>query len=342
MRKTSASRTARDHVVIVNPLGRALQHYTDALVATLVDLGMNVSRADIAEPCARDGGPLSWLADHVRALLQIRSSGDHGALLIVTWPVLGWLDLALARLAGVRRSVVVVHDPRPLERSAGYGRVARCVARVLGTNTTVLVHGEEAQADVAAAHLRSSIALAPHPMRLRGDGPAPSAGSGQPVVRVLGRYKGDRDVEVMAAVAAAIGHDAQLEVHGAGWPPVSGWTINDAFLPEDEFDELIATATVVLVPYRRVYQSGVAVRATELGVPFVGTDVSAHRMLHGEDSSLLVDPSLPLPGRAAAYRDAIRRTVAMDAEERRGLARAAEARTSAAWQRFLVPLGATS
>jgi hypothetical protein len=42
------------------------------------------------------------------------------------------------------------------------------------------------------------------------------------------------------------------------------------FLSESDFVKLIESAAVVLLPYRRYFQSGVALRALEAGVPAVG------------------------------------------------------------------------
>ena len=59
-------------------------------------------------------------------------------------------------------------------------------------------------------------------------------------------------------------------IRGRGWPPVDGWDVRAGFLSEDAFDEAIGQAACVLLPYRLLFQSDVATRAAELGVPVVG------------------------------------------------------------------------
>src|SRR4051794_30593323 len=76
----------------------------------------------------------------------------------------------------------------------------------------------------------------------------------------------------MEALASAVRegrYAATLEVKGRGWPPVPGWHVDDRFLTESEFDAAIASASCVVLPYARFYQSGVAVRCLELGTPVV-------------------------------------------------------------------------
>jgi len=51
---------------------------------------------------------------------------------------------------------------------------------------------------------------------------------------------------------------------------VSGWDVIDRFVSEAEFSELLSSAAAVLLPYKHYFQSGVALRALEAGVPTVG------------------------------------------------------------------------
>jgi glycosyltransferase involved in cell wall biosynthesis len=110
--------------------------------------------------------------------------------------------------------------------------------------------------------------LAPHPMR------APDPSAAQPskdTVLVLGQYKPARDLDVMAAIAPTLRAGGwQPTVAGRGWPAIPGWRVIDRFMSEDEFQQLLASAAVVLLPYRYYFQSGVALRALEAGVPVVG------------------------------------------------------------------------
>jgi glycosyltransferase involved in cell wall biosynthesis len=62
----------------------------------------------------------------------------------------------------------------------------------------------------------------------------------------------------------------RLLVVGRGWPDIAGWEVDNRFLPETELDQRIRDSAAVLIPYSHFYQSGIAVRALELGVPVVG------------------------------------------------------------------------
>jgi glycosyltransferase involved in cell wall biosynthesis len=112
------------------------------------------------------------------------------------------------------------------------------------------------------------IHLVPHPMR------TPDRGftSGNTAL-VLGQYKPARDLDVMAAIGPSLRAAGWIPtVAGRGWPPIPGWHVVDRFLTETEFQGLLGSAAAVLVPYRHYFQSGVALRALEAGVPVVGRE----------------------------------------------------------------------
>jgi hypothetical protein len=149
-----------------------------------------------------------------------------------------------------------------------------------------MVHSEiAAQAIREDAHIHQMIKV-PHPML------APKAAmqkkSADKTIRVLGQYKPDRDIAGLRQLA----HDAppawRLEVIGRGWPSIEGWQVTDDFVDEDSFDRLIKGSHAILIPYTRFFQSGVAVRALEAGVPVVGPSESSLSDLLGEDCPWLV------------------------------------------------------
>jgi hypothetical protein len=107
-------------------------------------------------------------------------------------------------------------------------------------------------------------------------------------VRVLGQYKADRDVAALQRLATEVPHGWQLEIVGRGWNPVPGWHTHNRFALERELADLITSSSVVVIPYRRFFQSGVAVRCLELGVPIAGPRQSSLGALVGEDCSWLV------------------------------------------------------
>lgn len=114
-------------------------------------------------------------------------------------------------------------------------------------------------------------------------------GGGQIVVRVLGQYKADRDLESMRQLASDGPSEWSYEVVGRGWPPVAGWTVIDKFVNEGDFDSYLRSSDVVVIPYNRFFQSGVAIRSLEVGTPVVGPRASSLASLVGGESEWLVD-----------------------------------------------------
>lgn len=314
------------YVAVVNPLGGALAHYSAELSDTLGAAGVRSEVFSTDEPSASSKSRLRWVRDYlsllVRARSQVRAQGGPGRI-IVTWPVLGYLDLLVLRVVA-RRASIVIHDPDPLVGAVGYGRTSRRMATAFARRVGVIAHSSQAKA-VLADHLptfRSE--LLPHPM-LEGVR-AESADRGRPAVRVLGQYKRDRDVEALERIAQQIGAEARLEIVGRGWPDVRGWTVDARFVPEAELDHLIADAQVVVIPYRRFFQSGIALRCLEQSTLVVGPSGTSLDDLLGEGSPLLVDTDEP-----DGWTTAIRRGLDMDDSYAEGLAARWRSRAVAQW-----------
>lgn len=316
---------------VVNPLGGALRHYTDALVEVVTAAGARVVRYEITEPSSSGSSRYRWLREYIRVLGRART--EHSVLTIVTWPVLGYFDLALLRLFRNRAgdTVLVIHDPEPLVPSIGHGAVGRVVARRVGPKPRLLVHGHEALSALNRHGLADRASMLLHPVQRRGHTDDARPAPARPIVRVLGTWKEDRDMEVLRALGVLMSERLDLEVHGRGWPSIPGWTVADRFLSEQEFDELVATASVVLVPYRRVFQSGIAVRALELGTPFIGPRVSAHEALYTDLPDLLIDVDLDTTARVSAWVTAIESAVELPDDVLRAAAAAAVDAAAAGW-----------
>jgi hypothetical protein len=92
---------------------------------------------------------------------------------------------------------------------------------------------------------------------------------------------------MLREIGAALGQSAILKVDGRNWPNISGWSVHSRFVPEEELDDLIRDSSVIMIPYRRFYQSGIAFRALELGIPIVGPRSSNLAQVFGSNSSLL-------------------------------------------------------
>ena len=290
-------------VTVINPLGMALSHYTAALVQHLADAGIESEQLSVLEPSQSGKSRLHWLAAYSRLLMaagrRTRStSGEEKVLL--TWPVLGFLDLLLVKALCGSSGIVIYHDPRPLVRSVGSSRAAARMVRLVRNRPATVVHSREAAKAMADMGLGDGLTVLPHPMlpaSVAADVPGPGQGADdRPRIRVLGQYKADRDVGLLEALAGRLGSSYRLEVVGRGWPDIRGWNVDARFVSEAELDALIATSGAILIPYKRFYQSGIAVRALERAVPIVGRAGTSLRELYGPQSRLLVPDDGSGPG----------------------------------------------
>ena len=258
-------------VSIYNPLPNALHHYQAALVDVLTSAGTATcsARAPSVEvhgksTSQRAQAALADLAAHLR-------TARRGGHVIVCWPTYGLLE-PLLWLASWRRSTVsvIVHDPTPLRPQIGMGRGARAVGGVAGRTRSVdvVVHSQAASRQLEAMGWARPTVL-PHPVCR--PLPRPDDSGDARTVLVCGQYKPARDLELLVSLAPLLRRRGfRLLVVGRGWPQIAGWEVDDRFLSESELDQRIGGSAAVLIPYSRFYQSGIAVRALELGVPVVG------------------------------------------------------------------------
>lgn len=302
----------RAGIIIVNPLGGALGHYTSALHRHLVDADVPAQIRSIQEPSVSGKHRLTWLLEYVQLLA---TAGWHKRRrsvqprILITWPVLGFWDLFLVKVLCGSSSWVVYHDPSPLVRSTGSSRAVSALMGRLKSRPGTLVHSQEAAEAMRSLGLGDKLTLLPHPVLLhkaqlpvrRPD----TRATVRPRVRVLGQYKRDRDLALMEALATRLGSDYDCDIVGRGWPAVKGWHVDARFVPEAELDQLIADSTVILIPYKRFYQSGIAIRALEQAIPVVGRADTSLRDLFGADSPLLVSEESQSVGDVDAWVSAI-------------------------------------
>lgn len=295
-----AARAGQVTVQIVNPLGKALAHYTEALAHHLREAGQHVKVHSFLEPSATTSGKLSWLTTYVRTVRSAaRAARGDGSPVLVTWPVLGFLDnLILTVIARRTATHLVVHDPDPLVSAVGHAPVVRRLAARRGHRTGVIVHSQTALdvvRDYGFSHVTSFL---PHPIAVGKARVVPAAHEtvdehpsrlARPVVRVLGQYKPDRDLDLLSRLGTILGDDHDLEIVGRGWPHVPGWVVRDEFVSEAELDRLISSSDAVLIPYKRFFQSGIAVRCLELDTAVVGPRASSLAGLYPVGTRLLVD-----------------------------------------------------
>lgn len=278
------------NVRILNPLGAALLHYTREISYVLGELGCEVEVENVIEPSAhgnRFGRRIVWALSYLREVRRTSRSDD---ILICLWPPFGYWDTLLLGLSRASRTVLIVHDPEPLSGEVGYGVIARFIARTVGRRVELIVHGSRALDVVCEKHSLPRAVVVSHPMlepKRRSRAGTEADAQHQKVVRVVGQFKAERNLDALEEVAACGDPDWRREVIGRGWPDVNGWQVRSEFVTESEFESLIAGADVVLVPYKRFFQSGVAVRALELLTPVVGPRVESMAELLGGDCTWL-------------------------------------------------------
>jgi GT2 family glycosyltransferase len=280
-------------VIIVNPLAAALAHYQKETVSVFDAAGVPVSVLSAPEPSHAGTGRLTWL----RAVNGLYSQAgrmvrrDPRSRLLVLWPAVGYIDLFLLAAHGLRGSVIV-HDPHPLVRAIGYGPLVRRVAtRLCAKTITLIALSRGAAVEISRDSGRMRVETLPHP--ILPPAPVSSSAPASGPIRVLGQYKKDRDLDALAEIGRAFHDDIDLHIVGRGWPQVPGWSVESRFVDEDEMDELIQGSAVVVVPYRRFYQSNIGIRCLEQGTPIVAP---AHDFLIdvlGHDFPGLVDPKVP-------------------------------------------------
>ncbi|SDE19519.1 hypothetical protein SAMN05421872_116117 [Nocardioides lianchengensis] len=246
---------------VINPLGATLRHYGREISDVMAGEGVNLSETTFFEPSHSGGSRWRWIWAYVSAIWSSRSSSQ----VIVLWPVLGYLDVVLLRVLGPPTTYLVMHDPDPLVRAVGYGRAARWLAAIF-RGPTLIAHSDSAVRVLRGS--RHTVAKVPHPV-LRPDANTAASATGS-AVRVLGQFKRDRNVDLLRALGPILSEDYELSIHGRGWPDVPGWKVQNEYVDETTLDRLIAQSSVILIPYTRFFQSGIAVRAVEVGTPVVG------------------------------------------------------------------------
>jgi glycosyltransferase involved in cell wall biosynthesis len=272
--------------LLFTPIPLAQAHTTEEFVQTLARLDI-ASRQLSPDPAidSADTSLLSRTRSHIRT---VRSLPDDSTFMLVLWPAFGWLEPML--WGGARNDArLIVHDPVPIRRQYGQGRLARAWARkaVRQMDTRFICHTEEAAKTTALQlDLRHLPSVCLHPILTMPDTPpmGRSKGGADPVVLVAGQYKPSRDVELLSELGPRLKSSGlRPRIVGRGWPAIAGWEVQDRFLSEREFEDEVSSAAVIVIPYRKYWQSGVAIQALEREIPVVGAPTSFLRTLFGDD-----------------------------------------------------------
>jgi glycosyltransferase involved in cell wall biosynthesis len=322
-------------LTLFNPLPTALAHYAEEMVATLGRIGIE-SRLVAPKPGidAHGASRARRIAAYVRAVRTVRA--NDGPVLVL-WPATGWLELLLWR--GRKDVAIVVHDPVPLRSERGHSAFSRAQAGKIATrNPSVLIcHTEESAARTRELlDLRRDPPVCFHPiLSMREEtGRDRHASAASNMVLVAGQYKPTRDMDLLHKLGPELRTaDRRPVIAGRGWPEIAGWEVTDRFLSESELEQIVAGAGAVLLPYRRYWQSGIAIRALEAGVPVVGASTPFLRELVGESNACLVKEC----GDSAAWLAAIDAALASPRHRIEGLRLTYQEKVDRSWRAYIGP-----
>jgi GT2 family glycosyltransferase len=325
-------------LTVLNPLGSTLDYYTRQLARMVEDNGALIRHRTVFEPSATNGSRIGWLISYVRELVGARREHKgSGAVLLVTWPVIGYLDIVLIAIFFGGQSWLVVHDPSPLVRAVGYDRFSRALASLFSRKVGLIVHSYEAQKAVLARNASFRLpAVLPHPLFPPLPKPVqPTQVDGDlPIVRVLGQYKKDRNLAALREIGDDLAGEVRLEIWGRGWPNLNGWNVQEGFVTEDEMEALILSADVIVIPYKKFFQSGIAIRSVEHGIPVVGPKSSSLTEMFGSDSRLLADDGRRRTGESR-WAEAVRWGVTSGRPETASAGQRLWAKTDRAWAAWI-------
>lgn len=270
---------------IANPLPQVLSHYQDELEATLTRCGIEAGRI-VTHPVEGLAGPMGRPRMLINALTNARRNAETEDSALQIWPSVGLWDFLLWNSSTSRNSVIF-HDPTPIRRQFGFDSLSKSVARITGgaRSPRVIAHSDEALTVAKFLLPRYEILKVLHPvMRI----PGSLVREKNNEVVVAGQYKPERDLEMLAAIGPKLSAKGlRPTIYGRGWPTgIPGWQIVDGYIAESRLQRALASARVVVVPYRNYFQSNIAVRALELGTLSVLKSSSFSRDLFGKDDRL--------------------------------------------------------
>lgn len=243
-------------------------------------------------------------------------AADGTRILHLQWTPLPLLDLSFVRTMRRRMPVVLtLHDTRPYNAARG-GPMVWGLEHLVRAVDAVIVHTEEGRARLVAAGLPGErVHRVPHGLLEPGQAPEPNPRHpGRPLeVLQFGQikpYKGiDLAIAALARLAPERRRDLRLRIVGRPQMDLGPLRhaiaahgleevveLRPAFVSAAEMAALFARADLVLLPYRMIDASGVAMVAIAHGRPVVASALPSFVELFGEGRGARLFP----PGDAAA------------------------------------------
>lgn len=243
------------------------------------------------------GRTLARLAQHVPDMLRYRSAARRVDVVHFQWLPVQQLDGWLLPRRHPR--VLTAHDVLPREPKPGQLDAQR---RLYERMDAVVVHSEH-----GAARLRDELGLDPelvHVIRhgaltgLDVPGEAPFPVPDKPVVLMFGLLRPYKGVDVLLEAWERAGLDAELWIVGMPRMDVAhvhGRNVRTAlrFVSAGELAGAFRAASLVVLPYREIDQSGVLFTALAFGKPMLLTRVGGFPELEQTGAAALVDPDDP-------------------------------------------------
>ena len=275
------------HIVIINPLGRSLKHYVESYSRQFNEIGIAVQVVSIDDPSQNSISRGRWILEYIGMYKRARKLYSPEVSYLVVWPFFGHVERIIASFLLRGRHTSIIHDPIPLVRNWGYSKSSRWLGKKFGSRSLLAVHSEDARKILRDQGL-GLVQLLPHPFYPCESSATSKLRNTHKIVRVLGQYKKDRDLDLLKRVAEKLGDKYTFQIVGSGWDSVRGWEVINEFVSEETLDELISSSDLILIPYRNFFQSGIAIRALEKGTPFLAPMRSFFYDLLGEASPLLI------------------------------------------------------
>jgi len=233
--------------------------------------------------------------------------------------------------------VFTVHDPIP-HSGARWRHVTEVTHQIMYRRAERIIVLCQFSLSLLPRRLKSKATVIPHPVFEHYRVGVPPSKPVRPRAVFFGRMEPYKGLGIFCQAAARLkaeGVNADFVIAGAGrladclrGTPPAAVTVVNRFLSEREVSELLAGATVLVLPYTDATQSGVLAAAYAVGLPVVATRVGSFpEFVRDGESGLLVPPN-DHSALAAAIR-----TVLLNPPLREKLSRGAEAlgRTVLSW-----------
>lgn len=258
-------------------------------------------------------------------------------VLHIQWSPLPLLDRLLA--VRLRRRVPVVftvHDSRPYNGSRG-GPVVWGLERLLAAADALVVHTEEARARlIAAGHAPERVHHVPCGLiDLGTEAPPPPPSPDRPLeLLMFGAMKPYKGIDLLLAALARLPAEQRrrlrVRIAGRVFMDLAPFhqliareglegvvELRPGYVPDEEVARLVAAADALLLPYRMIDASAVAMGAIASGRPVVASAIPSFAELFGGGRGGILFPPEDVDGLAAALASLVERP-----EQLVGLARA--------------------